>query len=410
MPTTLDRDAALTSLIRDALPRAVEIRHDLHTHPELMFEESRTARIVMDELKTLGIECKDGFAKGTGVIAYLPANAPTTTQSTDAKPDTVALRADMDALPIEEETRKPYASKTPGVMHACGHDGHTTILLTAARVLSKMQRPNNVLFVFQPAEEGGGGADYMVKEGALDGVAHGGIGEPVTRMFGLHGWPSLELGTVATRPGPLLAATDEIEITIQGTQCHAAFPHLGTDTVVASANVISALQTIPSRAIAPTESCIVTIATIHAGTANNVIPASVRMTGTVRTLSDDTRARTKQRFFDIVNHTAQAHGCTADIRYDEGYPVTRNDDALAAWFLDTARSVIGEHNVLLHPTAVMGGEDFSYYCNKVPSCFFFLGIRPKGQTTYPSLHQPDFDFNDDAIEIGAALMCACALG
>ncbi|MCA9277824.1 MAG: amidohydrolase [Phycisphaeraceae bacterium] len=405
MTATLDRNADLTSLLQSALPRALEIRHDLHMHPELMFEEARTAKLVMNELKTLGIECKGGFAKGTGVIGYLPANAPGASQT-----GTVALRADMDALPINEETGKPYASKTPGIMHACGHDGHTTILLTVARVLSKMQRPHPVLFVFQPAEEGGGGADHMVKEGALDGEAKGGLGEPVTRMFGLHGWPSLEIGTVATRPGPLLAATDEIEVTIHGTQCHAAFPHLGTDTVVASASVINTLQTIPSRSIAPTDSCIVTIATIHAGTANNVIPASVHMTGTVRTLSDETRALTKKRFFEVVNHTAQAHDCRAEIHYEEGYPVTRNDDALAAWFLDTARGVIGDENVLVQPTAVMGGEDFSYYCNKVPSCFFFLGIRPKGQETYPSLHQPDFDFNDDAIEIGVQLMCACAIG
>lgn len=391
---------SLRALIREELPELVSIRRDLHRHPELGYQETRTGALVAAELSRLGIEHKRGMAK-TGVLGHLPATG-------ESSRGAIALRADLDALPIHEASGKDYASGTPGIMHACGHDGHTTILLGAARVLSKVDRPRPVTLVFQPAEEGGAGGDRMCQDGALLGGAGGGIGPPVEMIYGLHGWPQIELGTVATRPGPLLAATDDFVVTVRGTQCHAAYPHLGHDPIVAAAHVVAALQTIVSRSVSPVESCVVTVGEIRGGSANNVIPAEVRMTGTVRTLTPEVRQLAREAFFRVVEQTAAAHGCRAKIDWEDGYPVTHNDPGATERFFAIAREAIGAKHVHVTPTATMGGEDFSYYGLHVPACFFFLGVRPPGGTC-PSLHQPDFDFNDDAIGLGVELMCRLAL-
>ena len=395
----------LRALIDEEGAVLTAIRHDLHAHPELMFEEKRTASVVARELKALGIEHRTGLAKGTGVVAHLPA--------TGGDNQAVGLRADMDALPITEQTAVPYASTNPGVMHACGHDGHTTILLGAARVLSKMsERPNPVTLVFQPAEEGGAGGEKMCADGCLEGAKGRGLGAPVGRMFGLHGWPQLRQGQIASRPGPLLAATDEIEITVRGVQCHGAYPHLGADPIVASSAIITALQTICSRNVSPLDSIVVTIGAIHAGTtANNVIPETAHMIGTVRTLRAETRVLAKKRVFEVAEHIARAHGCKAEVHWEEGYPVTRNDEAMTAHVLDVATRAFGPERVEIVPEAQMGGEDFAYYGHHVPACFYLLGLCPPGKEpmSVPQLHQAGFDFNDAVIPVGVEMMCRLAL-
>lgn len=398
-------DERLRSLIQAELAALIEFRHELHRHPELSDQESWTSQRVQAELKALEIAFRAGFGRsGTGVVAHIPASG-----RDGAGRTCVALRADMDALPIEEQTGKAYTSQNPGVMHACGHDGHTTILLGAARTLLKMSRPNPVTLVFQPAEEHGGGAGVMCEQGALKGDRGGGVGAQVGRIFGLHGWPQIELGTVATRPGPLLASTDEFDVRIVGRGGHAAYPHLCRDPIVAGAAAVTALQTLVSRSVAPYESAVCTVAQFNAGSASNIIPDSARLIGTVRTLTAEVRRTAKERFYSIVEAAAAAHGCGAEIQWHDGYPVTRNDDAETERFLAVARDALGPSRVrhVEHPT--MGGEDFSYYGQHVPACFFFLGLKPPGAERYPALHQPDFDFNDDAIGLGVEMMCRVAL-
>lgn len=395
----------LRALIEKELPKLRSIRHDLHAHPELMFEEYRTSEVVVRELEALGVEYKSGLAKGTGVVAHLPATDPTDRPA-------VGLRADMDALPIVEQTGLEYASTHPGVMHACGHDGHTTVLIGAARVLSKLaHRPNPVTLVFQPAEEGGAGGEKMCDDGCLGGAPAGGLGPKVGRIYGLHGWPQVPLGRIATRPGPLLAATDDFQITVRGHQCHGAYPHLGADPIVCASQIVQSLQTIVSRNAPPLDAIVVTVGAIHAGTVSNVIPAECQLIGTVRTLREEMRRHARERLFAIAQQTAIAHGCEALVDWKEGYPVTRNDPALAAQVLATARCAFGDDSSVTVDQPTMGGEDFSFYGRHVPACFFFLGLCPPGKDphTVPQLHQPGFDFNDDALAPGVEMMCRLAL-
>jgi hippurate hydrolase len=413
-----DADATLHRLIREALPKACAVRHDLHRHPELAMHEHATSQRIQAELASIGIPFKAGLARdtlngaaigGTGIVAHLAASTP----EGNALP-AIGLRADIDALPILESTGKPYASATPGVMHACGHDGHTAILLGAARVLAAMpNRPRPVTFIFQPAEEDIGGAELLCNEGALKGgTLHedsAGLGTPVGEVFGLHGWPQLPVGCIASRVGPLLAAVDDFEITITGTQAHAAYPHLGRDPIVATAAIITALQAIASRAIGPLDSVVVTVGQVRAGSAKNIIPGTAFFEGTVRTLRAATRAAARERLHEIVTSTARAHGCEAKIDYIEGYPVTENEPAATEKFFRIAEDAIGPSRVLRVEQPTMGGEDFAFYGRHAPACFFFLGLRPAGAVECPSLHQPDFDFNDDALPLGIEMFCRLAL-
>lgn len=391
--------------IDEALPEVRAIRHDLHAHPELAYEEHRTSQVVRRELTRLGIAHVGGVAGGTGVIAHLP---PTTAASSSSPTPAraVALRADMDALPITERTGLAYASTAPGRMHACGHDGHTAILLGVARVLNTLPRPRPVTLVFQPAEEGGAGGERLCHEGLLKGEI---IGPPIERIYGLHGWPDLPLGTIGTRPGPLLASTDEIQIVIHGVQSHGAYPHYGRDPIVAAAHVVTALQSVASRSVGPLDSVVVSLGQINGGTATNVIPERIEIAGTIRALRPETRDLARARVRDICEGVAQAMGCRAEVTLHEGYPVTFNDPASTERFLGLARAALGEGRVVVTPHPTMGGEDFSYYAREVPGVFFFLGLRPESQARFPSLHQPDFDFNDDAIPTGIELMVRAAL-
>ena len=387
-----------------ALKHVVNVRHELHQIPEVMFEEQRTSALVQRELKALGVEHRAGLAGGTGVLGFIPAKG-SGASAPSAK--TVALRADMDALPILEATGLPYASKTPGAMHACGHDGHTAILLGAARVLSGLpERRNNVLLVFQPAEEGGAGGEKMCIDGALNGTV---LGRPADIIYGLHGWPDLPVGQVATRDGPLLAATDEFDVVIRGRGGHAAYPHMSIDPVVVASQVVLALQSIASRRVSPLDSVVVTVAGLNAGgAAHNVIPDEARLRGTIRTLRDDTRSMAEAEFRRIVTGVAASLGAVAEITWHIGYPVTRNEPGATERFRRIAREAIGAERVLERDQPSMGGEDFSFYGRHVPACFFFLGLRPDGAATYPGLHTPTFDFNDDALPTALELMCRLA--
>ncbi len=387
--------------IQSILPRAVEIRRDLHTHPELGYKEQRTSQVVQEHLSRIGVEFQSGLAGGTGVLGWIPAS----TDSASAR--TIALRADMDALPILENTGLVYQSQTPGVMHACGHDGHTTILMTVADVLKRQQdRPNNVLLIFQPAEEGGAGGQKLCQEGVLQGKV---IGKPADAIFGLHGFPGAEIGHVTTRNGPMLAAASQFVIKVHGKGSHAAYPHYGIDPIVVAAHIVTALQTIASRNIGPLDSVVVTIGQVVAGVAHNVIPDTATLHGTLRTLNQAVDDASRHRIGEIANHVSQAFGATATIEWVGAYPVTFNDPGATDIFRKVARQAIGESFVHeeLHPT--MGGEDFSFYGLEIPASFFFLGLRPKGQDTFPNLHSPEFDFNDDAIPTGVELMCELAL-
>lgn len=402
MPPSLDTPR-LRALITAELPSLAALRHDLHAHPELGYHEHRTSAVVQRELAAIGVKHVAGLAGGTGVVGLIEA-----TDSAARQHPAIGLRADMDCLPITEQTGVHYASTTPGLMHACGHDGHTAMLIGAARVLAKLShRPRNVLLFFQPAEEGGGGADRFCKEGALDGKV---IGPRVEKMFGLHGWPDLPLGVVATRPGPLLASTDEIRVAIRGTQAHGAYPHYSKDTIVCAAHVIVALQTVVSRNIGPLDSVVVTIGKVEGGTATNIIPERTSFIGTIRALTPQTRALARTRVREVCEGIATALGCRAEVELNEGYPVTHNDGPLTEEFFRIARSALGPERVQTMLCPTMGGEDFSYYGQHAAAVFFCLGLRKPGPAgeTFATLHQPDFDFNDEAMPTGIEIFCRLA--
>ncbi|MFG0305626.1 MAG: M20 family metallopeptidase [Phycisphaerales bacterium JB040] len=413
---------AAASSVRDRiageLDTLVALRHDLHRIPEVMHEERLTSARIQRELTELGIPFVTGLGghepgTGTGIVAHLPASrdgAPVETHRL-----AVAIRADMDALPIEEQTGAPYASTHPGVMHACGHDGHMTTALGAARVLASLpDRPNPVTLVFQPAEEGGFGGEYMVRDGCLDGAERlgEGMGPKVARMYGMHGWPELPLGVVSTRPGPLMASTDEFTMTVVGRGGHGAYPHLCKDPILASAGVIQAVQQIVARVVKPLSPAVITVASIHAGKANNVIPGEVEMNGTRRAIDAGTRELLQREFLRVVDDAARAYGCEARVNWEPGYPVVRNDADEAERALRIAREVVGVERARVEPEPTMGGEDFAYYCDKVPACFFWVGLGERdraGSEKEPLLHESRFDFKDKALPTSVEMMVRLAL-
>ncbi len=377
--------------------RAVAIRHDLHRHPELGYQEHYTSAAVCRELDRLGVPYKKGLAGGTGILATIKGAGGGTGGGC------VALRADMDALPIHEETGAAYASESPGRMHACGHDGHTAILLGTAAVLAGHTGAfaGTIQLLFQPAEEGGLGAKRMVEDGVLENPK-------VDAIFGLHGWPGLKVGIIATRPGPLLASVDGFTIRITGRGGHAAAPQDSVDPIVCAAAIVQSLQTIVSREADPTEASVLTISQINAGTAFNVIPDRAELHGTIRALCPARRKATIDSLERMSKNIAIAHRCEAAITYYGTTPVTHNTPELAAFIRQIATQTLGAAAFVEAPKPAMWGEDFAFYLERVPGCFFVLGVQPQDQGSYPMLHSPRYDFTDAAIPVGIRMMATTA--
>lgn len=369
------------------------LRRDIHAHPELAFEESRTASIVAEKLAGWGIEVHRGLAK-TGVVGVIEGRGPGTKR--------VALRADMDCLPMHETNEFAHKSTHPGRMHACGHDGHTTMLLGAARYLAETRNFDGTVYVvFQPAEEGGGGGQVMVQEGLFRKF-------PADEVYALHNYPGLPAGKMAVRAGPMMAATDEIRIRIRGTGGHGAFPHLAVDPVVAGAHVVTALQTIASRNVEPVDAVVVSVcslATSQIG-AFNVIPDAVELVGTVRTFRPQTRDLAERRVREIATKVAEAFGATATVEYARGYPATVNTPRESELAARVGRRIFGAENVITDFDPVMGGEDFAYMLQEKPGAYVFLGQGGGPSSCF--LHNPGYDFNDEVIPFGAGYLAALA--
>ncbi|MFC5703877.1 M20 family metallopeptidase [Cohnella faecalis] len=373
-------------------PRLIAFRRDLHENPELSLEETETAAKVAAFLRSIGLSPKLEVG-GHGVIADVVGSTPG---------PTIALRADMDALPIMEETGLPFASNRPGIMHACGHDAHTAIVLGAASILveRKERLAGTVRLLFQGAEEINAGAKAMIRDGALDGV---------DEIYGLHNLPTLAVGMAATRKGPLMGSVDRIELTLEGRGAHGAIPDQGADPIVAAAAVISGLQTIVSREVSPFSPVVVTIGSIHAGQANNVIPHRAEMTGTVRAFDPAVRRQLPDRLRRIAVRIAEAHRCEAELRYIEQVPVLVSEDGCLAHAQRTIDWLLGaERHAEAAPT--LAGEDFSVYLESVPGCFFWLGSGPsdRAEDAY-GLHHPKFDIQEEALAVGSAALASIAL-
>ncbi|CAN5140939.1 amidohydrolase [soil metagenome] len=382
-----DRTAALEAEL-------VATRRDLHRHPELGFEETRTAGVVAGRLGDLGIEPRTGVA-GTGVVGVVSSEP-----SPGEPRRTVLLRADMDALPIQEENDHEYRSTVPGRMHACGHDGHTAILLGVARLLVEDPPPGNVVLVFQPAEEKPGGARPMIEAGVL-------ADPPVDAAIGLHLWSNLPVGTVGTNPGPLMAGASEFRLTIKGRGGHAALPHQAVDAVVVASHVVVALQTLVSRETSPLDSAVVTVGSIHGGTTFNVIAERAVLEGTVRAFEDDRREAPRDRIAALVQGVAGAMGAEATLEWTPHYPATVNDPAMAALVAREAAVVVGEENVFTD-IRTMGAEDMSYFLRAVPGCFFFVGAANAARGITAPHHNPRFDIDEAALPIGAEILARAA--
>jgi hippurate hydrolase len=377
--------------IRNYHPELRALRRDIHAHPELAFEESRTASLVAERLQGWGIEVHTGLAK-TGVVGTIRGKK----QSGKA----IGLRADMDCLPIDESNTFEHKSKNKGRMHACGHDGHTTMLLGTARYLAETRNFDGTAYViFQPAEEGGGGGQVMVKEGLFERF-------PAGQVYAVHNYPGLPAGTIAVRAGPVMAATDEVEVTVRGRGGHAAFPHLTIDPVVVAAHVITALQTLASRGVDPVDALVVSLCSMQTSQtgAFNVIPDAVRMLGTVRTFKPQTRDMAERRIAEIAGKVAEAFGASAEVRYTRGYPATINTPAEAQFAARVGERVFGKGKVLTEFDPVMGGEDFSYMLLARPGAYVFLGQGGAPGACF--LHNPNYDFNDEVIPLGAGYLAA----
>ena len=359
-------------------------RRDLHMHPELMYDVQRTAGEVAEKLKAFGCdEVVTGIGQ-TGVVGVIRGRK-------GAGGRTIGLRADMDALPIEEANDLPYKSTVPGKMHACGHDGHTAMLLGAARYLADTRNfAGTAIVIFQPAEEGGGGGKAMVDDGLMDRF---GIGE----VYGMHNYPGMPVGTFGIRPGPVMAAADALTIDIEGVGAHAARPHLGVDTVLVGAQIINAIQSVVSRNVDPLKSAVVSICMFRAGNTDNVIPQTVQLRGTARSFAPEVRDLLEQRLPLLAEHTAAAYGAKAKLTYRRGYPVLVNHEQQTEFAASVAGEIAGQGNVDLSLPPMMGAEDFSFMLNARPGAFIWIGNGASA-----GLHHPSYNFNDDAIPFGTS--------
>lgn len=384
---------------RSLFPYLQSMRRDFHVHPELGFREVRTGSIVAGELEGLGLEVTKGVGK-TGVVALLEGSQPG---------PTLLLRFDMDALPIQEETGAEYASQNPGVMHACGHDGHTAIGLAVAKLLQNHHNElaGTVKFCFQPAEEGlngeeCGGNQMMIRDGVLESPR-------VDQTLSLHLWNDQPLGWIGVASGPVLAGAEMFSVRLTGKGGHGASPQLTIDPIVAAAQVIGALQTVVSRNVAPLQSAVITVTTARAGTAFNVIPQEAELTGTIRTFDPDVRSKVLARFDEIVQGVGQALGCQVDIDLRRVTPTLVNDERMAARVQQVARVVLPSLDLDTRGCLTMGSEDMAFMQEVVPGCYFFVGSNNKDQHLDYGHHHPKFDFDEEALPRGAALMAAAAL-
>ncbi len=361
-------------------------RHDLHAHPELMYDVHRTAATVAEKLKAFGCdEVVTGIGR-TGVVGLIRGS-----KSGGDGDKVIGLRADMDALPIEEANDLPYKSTVPGKMHACGHDGHTAMLLGAARYLSETRNfAGTAVVIFQPAEEGGAGGKAMVQDGLMERFG-------VEQVFGMHNFPGLPVGEFAIRPGPIMAAADRLTIEIEGKGGHAARPHLSIDTVLVGAQIINQIQSIVSRNVDPLQAAVVSICMFHAGNTDNVIPQTALLKGTARSLDPKVRDLLEERLHAVVEGTAKLYGATAKLTYKRDYPVLRNHERETSFAASVAGDVVGGSHVNTAMVPVMGAEDFSFMLEERPGAFIFVGNGPSA-----GLHHPAYNFNDEVIPIGTS--------
>ncbi len=370
--------------IADFHDEITEWRRTIHQHPGLLYDVEETAALVVDKLKEFGVDEIVENVGRTGVVAVIKGR-----KNDSGK--VIGMRADMDALPIVEKRDLPHKSKYEGKMHACGHDGHTAMLLGAAKYLAETRNfDGTAVMIFQPAEEGGAGGKAMCDDGMMERFG-------VQEVYGLHNMPGMPVGEFAIRPGPLMAGTDEFTITIEGQGAHAAQPHNGNDPIMIATQMVQALQTVVSRNVDPLSSAVLTVTAIHAGKAYNVIPQEAQFYGTVRTLDREVRAMVLERIKTITQGIAEAYGAKVDVKLKEGYPVTSNHEAQTSFAAAVAKDVVGESRVNMDQLPVMGGEDFSYMLEERPGAFIFMG---NGDTA--GLHHEEYDFNDEAIPVGSS--------
>jgi amidohydrolase len=376
----------IVNRVADLQPDIQAWRRNIHEYPELLYDVHRTAAFVADRLREFGCdEVATGLGR-TGVVGVIKGRKPA------GKGDVrvIGLRADMDALPIEEATNLAYASKTPGKMHACGHDGHTAMLLGAARYLAETRNfAGDAVVIFQPAEEGGAGAAAMIKDGLMDRFA-------IDQVYGMHNGPGIPVGSFAIRPGPIMASTDDINIRIEGLGGHAARPHISIDSVLVGAQLITALQSIVARSVDPLEAAVISICEFHAGNARNVIPQTAELRGTVRTLKPEVKKLVEKRVREVVAGVAQMTGAKIDLEYVSKYPVTVNHALQTEVATQVAKEIAGDANVHEMPP-LMGAEDFAYMLEQRPGAFIFCG---NGNSA--GLHHPAYNFNDEAIVFGTS--------
>lgn len=385
-------DRELRALVEAQKDWMVDIRRRLHRIPERGFAEVKTQRVIMETLNALGIPYT---TERTWVVGVIEGGLPG---------EVVALRADMDALPLEEPEGLPFRSEHPGMMHACGHDAHMTMVLGAAKVLMAMRDrlPGTVKLLFQPAEETDGGAEPMVQRGVMENPH-------VDRVYGLHVQPYLPVGVIETRAGTLNASTDDVELTILGRSSHGAYPESGADAIVCAAQVITSLQTLVSRNVSPLASAVLSLGMISGGTAGNIICDRVTLRGTLRTANGEIRAMMKRRIEEVASGVAAAMGCTAEVRITSGYAALVNDEAEAGRVMRVGARLLGERNVVRKAAPSMGGEDFSFFCESVPGAFFHLGCVKKEDMPAPLLHSRDFHLDEDCLTVGAMMHVALVL-
>jgi len=390
--------AEILAASREIAPWVSEIRRDLHQHPELGLEEHRTASRVQARLDEIGVEHVDGIG-GTGVLGTIQGTEPSA-----AAERVVALRADLDALPIQEANETPYRSQVPGVMHACGHDVHTSILLGAARILNGLrpQLAGTVKLFFQPAEETVGGAKLLIEAGAMENP-------PVEAVFGLHVESGLDVGRFAVRYGQRNASSDTIHLILHGKACHAAYPAGGVDAIVLASQVISALQTVVSRNVDARQSAVISFGKIHGGSQGNIMADRVELVGTVRTLAPEIRTLVLRRLGETAEGVAAALGGRAELNIEPGYDALINDDTIVDLVRANAVALVGEDNVVNRSQANMGVEDFAYYLHHAPGAFFSLGVRNEARGIVHGEHTPRFDVDEECLAYGVAIQVLNAL-